>query len=379
MVITACVTEQGDDGDQSRNTAVFGPGATEAKPGEFPSVGVLSLLRGHALSKCTASLIAPDAVLTAAHCVIQDTDAPLPYELVQELIFAVNGSIYPAAAATFHPQFVTSVSRYLTGADADTRRLIRNRVDCEEANRDECNCWDCANDNPSALDSFGYSLGCSLCLAHRCADEIEACKQQVGNGASKTCRGYFDGRGTSPLGGREFDIAVVKLWKSVSGISPSKLGQAPVTAGQRVVLAGYGLPSSGELWKAVQTVFDVEANQFSMASDTYATPGDSGGPTFSEETGDQVGVHSGGGGGENGMLCRDRHPSDRHIRVDAFHSWIMNLAKAPVPCGARKQGVCRPTADCRTMGRDPIALTPSELESSGCQAGAQDSVVCCSR
>src|SRR5262249_29876630 len=61
LAATGCTQGQVDSGELT--TAIIGGQAT--LPGEFPATGALLYNRSF---RCTATLIAPDVILTAAHC-----------------------------------------------------------------------------------------------------------------------------------------------------------------------------------------------------------------------------------------------------------------------------------------------------------------------
>jgi len=107
IVATAC-TIDGTAGEASRAQGIIG--GDQSEPSEFPATGML-VARDHLI--CTATLIAPDVAITAAHCLAEappfgdfgftlDTDAGDGF-----------GDVVPVAVYHIHPGFDPGVNAYL--------------------------------------------------------------------------------------------------------------------------------------------------------------------------------------------------------------------------------------------------------------------------
>lgn len=130
------------------------------------------------------------------------------------------------------------------------------------------------------------------------------------------------------------DLAVVKLQSPVIDVIPSRLPTKAPTKGQNVELVGFGITSSdapisgGVKRKTQNTIAIVDALEISFHGGTGAVgnicKGDSGGPTFAQEDGQEViiGVHSTGS-----VPCGS---AGTDARVDAYKDWIIKAAKGDV-------------------------------------------------
>ncbi len=104
-------------------TAAAGPieqaiiGGDDSDPGEYPATG--ALVRGNSFT-CTATLVAPDVVVTAAHCLDGGGWGDLTFTLDADLTDSIDGRI-PVLASHPHPDF------HLQGAEY-TRMGRRNDV-----------------------------------------------------------------------------------------------------------------------------------------------------------------------------------------------------------------------------------------------------------
>ncbi len=137
------------------------------------------------------------------------------------------------------------------------------------------------------------------------------------------------------------DIGVVRLKEVVQGVTPSPLTNAKPKVGQKAVLVGFGITATGS-W-GTSGVKRVAGNIIAALPNDNITfsgsagingnlcSGDSGGPSFIKEGGQEVviGVHSTGS-----VPCG---LSGNDIRVDLYRDWIIKEAKGDV--GSTKDGV----------------------------------------
>lgn len=126
-------------------------------------------------------------------------------------------------------------------------------------------------------------------------------------------------------GGNKSDIAVVRLSKSVTNVTPMIIAnQGPVT-GEKVTLVGYGKTSEkaddfGTKRKATNVVYSITTQTYSLKGTSSGhgniCNGDSGGPTFIWRGNREVvlGVHS-----TKTNFCGY---AGTDMRVDAFYNWI---------------------------------------------------------
>jgi uncharacterized protein (TIGR03382 family) len=91
----------------SSSQAIIGGIASD--PGEFPATGMITA-RGRL--ECTATLIAPDVVLTAAHCLKPPTFGELGFTLDTDEADGI-ADVIPLAFTHMHPDFDESVEDFL--------------------------------------------------------------------------------------------------------------------------------------------------------------------------------------------------------------------------------------------------------------------------
>ena len=136
------------------------------------------------------------------------------------------------------------------------------------------------------------------------------------------------------------DIAIFKLDRPVTGVTPSPIYRASPTVGQLLTLVGYGYGGTGTTGsngdygtKRVGTtpIDSVSAKlitwDFSNNSESNTAPGDSGGPAFVSVGGVNfvAGVTSGGDQEDAGI---GDHSFD--TRVDAYAAWIDSIVGSSV-------------------------------------------------
>lgn len=95
-------------------------GGETAEPGEFPATG--ALVRGLRFL-CTATLIAPDVVVTAAHCLGGDGWGDFGFTLEENLTEAVT-NVVPAMITHQHPDFHASGNYTRMGRKNDVGVVI---------------------------------------------------------------------------------------------------------------------------------------------------------------------------------------------------------------------------------------------------------------
>ncbi len=202
-----------------------------------PTVGRIA---GGAEGHCTATLIGPKTVLTAAHCLTKKGPGFIVYPI--SVSFAGGLSSYEAKSAVVHPSY----GKY-----------------------------------------------------------------------------YYSG-----------DIGIVRLKQVVPDLSPSPLTNTKPKVGEKVVLVGFGISATGA-WgtagvkrMAGNTIHSMSNDNITFQGSSGKTgnlcSGDSGGPTFRPEGGQDVviGVHSTGS-----VPCGQ---SGNDIRVDLYRDWIIKEAKGDV-------------------------------------------------
>ena len=130
------------------------------------------------------------------------------------------------------------------------------------------------------------------------------------------------------------DIGIVRLKEVVTGINPTPLSSAVPKIGDKALLVGFGITATGA-W-GTSGVKRMAGNTISAMSNDNITftgsngtsgnlcSGDSGGPTFVKQGGQDViiGVHSTGS-----VPCGH---SGNDIRVDLYRAWIIKEAKGDV-------------------------------------------------
>lgn len=111
----ACALDGTADETRVASQHIIGGGVSD--PSEFPATGLL-VVAEHPV--CTATLIRPDVVLTAAHCLSDPIFGGFGFTLDTDATDGIDG-IIPAAVAHQHPEFDD-------GVDDFTDLAIRNDV-----------------------------------------------------------------------------------------------------------------------------------------------------------------------------------------------------------------------------------------------------------
>jgi secreted trypsin-like serine protease len=159
------------------------------------------------------------------------------------------------------------------------------------------------------------------------------------------------------------DVALVKLSKPVTDITPMRLNRSKPKVGQTVRLTGYGLIDGDDSRSPTRmqvgqfTITSVSRTLLGMSgrsprSDTSPCPHDSGGPYFSTAgNGDVVvfGVVSGG------PTCPHKG-ADRSGRVDTVASWILGVIGTDGP--RPKPSTAPSTVATGPAERQPFAARP---------------------
>ena len=130
------------------------------------------------------------------------------------------------------------------------------------------------------------------------------------------------------------DLGVVRLKQAVPGLNPTPLSKVAPKVGQQVLLVGFGITATGA-WgtsgvkrMAGNTIKSMTNDAISFEGSTGITgnlcSGDSGGPTFAKQGGQDVviGVHSTGS-----VPCGQ---AGNDIRVDLYRDWIIKESQGDV-------------------------------------------------
>jgi uncharacterized protein (TIGR03382 family) len=103
----ACAVDRTGDGTATRSQAIIGGDLSQ--PNEFPATG---MIMGEGVLVCTATLIAPDVALTAAHCLHPPPFGALSFTLDPDLANGVEAPI-GITVTHQHPGFDGSVDPYV--------------------------------------------------------------------------------------------------------------------------------------------------------------------------------------------------------------------------------------------------------------------------
>ena len=138
-------------------------------------------------------------------------------------------------------------------------------------------------------------------------------------------------------GGNKADVAVLRLDREVSGVTPIPIAMTSPTKGETIVIVGYGKTGEkgqpfGTKRKASNQIDKVTSTTYSMygssGSEGNVCNGDSGGPSLATRKGVEtvIGVHS------TKLNYCGWGATD--MRVDAYYSWIYSKAQGDIYAGA---------------------------------------------
>jgi len=257
IAVTGCALPDGQE-VSSRASAIVN--------GSLDNTAAIGVLIAGKNEACTATLIGPRTVLTAAHCVVNRTPVAFYHR-------SVDGRRYNASSVTVHPDY------------AGTNRA---------------------------------------------------------------------------------DIAIVRLEKSIDGVTPLSLARRAPLMGESVTLIGFGKTGENEgefgvKRRAENTIGHIDAQYFSFFAKGQGLgnvcDGDSGGPTLARRDGKDtvIGVHSTKGGrcGEQG----------NDMRVDVFRAWIEKQAQGDLTdadAAAPKVQLVSPAADSDVARKLTVSATAAD-------------------
>lgn len=279
--------------------------------GEYDETGLVRTERGLLSYNCTGTLIAPDVVLTAGHCVVDGhtTFTPQP----RAVSFAARST--PVTRAVVHPHF---------DADATTRVPLMMRL------RDP-------HDDTEAEAVSVLRHACGDHLAPNAAQIFETldvaslfgCILQLPEPVQASLQLSIDSH-------EVHDVALLFLEKPLLGVPNAALPSSSLAweGATQGALVGYGENSSswwrwltgqtyGERFSGTGAIYTIGKREiYTLPDPTRTRPGDSGGPLFVDTVDGPViaGVASRGdasresGAPFGGITC--------YTRVDAYHDWI---------------------------------------------------------
>jgi hypothetical protein len=293
--------------EQAQSNAVYGGEPTGNQA--YRAIGQLLLWRsGVGMSMCSATLIGPQAVLTAGHCL------PESQKEMRRMVFVPKSrplplgraEVYEAVAMVRHPEYAP---QYYLGTEL-YRRLdaprTKEEVAVAAATLDAC-------DAPEG----NYDANWQACVG-----DLPAGMKRV--------LGYPDHES------RMDDLAVVFLDRPVEGIAPVALARPGVNVcgeGDALGVVGFGRRHGSSLWRSrylerqhgrlrLNTYGDSE--MYLTHQGAMALPGDSGGPLLCEKEPGQphiAGVMSRLAVSSNNVLMSTVIAT----RVDAYIDWLATL------------------------------------------------------
>ena len=318
---------------------------------------------------CTGTLIAPDVVLTAAHCVEAIPEMRMDgysthFVLTDDVASGLNEQESMFIEYEAHPDYVSNFV-----LPASRMPVCNVPVDA----LDEKMCGDlkmCAdesdNDMESCLDSHWWNY------VHQCTAERVQSFSDCENDFyfAMGLKGLSDGA----------DIALVYLKTPIQGVTPSRVLQSSqadlLQPDTSVTIVGYGqrspepgAPDAGYKVEAESILTEVGYGEIKVGNDPSMPQqcfGDSGGPTFLE-VGDKsplvIGVTS------RGYDWGDCNKGGIETRTDIFFEWLDDRMKRACDDGKRNScsrgGTLVPEID--TYMNTPPALSIQEIDS-GCSS-----------
>jgi hypothetical protein len=318
---------------------------------------------------CTGTLIAPDVVLTAAHCVeaipeMRANGYSTHFVLTDDVRSGVNESESIFIEYEAHPDYVTDF--VLPASRMPVCNVPKDGLDeqlCSDLK--VCNGTN-GQDMHTCLNNYWWDY------VHTCTGErsksFGECEDEFY--FSVGMKGLSDGA----------DIALVYLRYPIHTVTPSKVLQASdsekLEANTPVTIVGYGqqspeagAPDSGYKVEAESLLTEVGYGEIKVGNDPSLPQqcfGDSGGPTFLN-TGDKnpvvIGVTS------RGYDWGDCNQGGIETRTDIFFSWLDERMKSACESGKRtscvRGGTLVPELDIYI--NTPTPMSVNEMDS-GCSS-----------
>ena len=318
---------------------------------------------------CTGTLIAPDVVLTAAHCVeaipeMRANGYSTHFVLTDDVHSGVNESESVFVEYEAHPDYVTDF--VLPASRMPVCNVPKDALDeqlCSDLK--VCNTTD-GQDMNTCLNNYWWDY------VHTCTGErsksFGECEEEFY--FSVGVKGLSDGA----------DIALVYLRNPIHNVKPSKVLQASdadkLQTNTPVTIVGYGqrspepgAPDSGYKVEAESLLTEVGYGEIKVGSDPSLPQqcfGDSGGPTFLNAGDDNpvvIGVTS------RGYDWGDCNKGGIETRTDIFFSWLDERMKSACDSGKRtscvRGGTLIPKLD--VYVNTPPVMSVSEVDS-GCSS-----------
>lgn len=322
--------------------ALVGAAADEASA--FTGVGLLVALRteGHAHVACTATLVAPDVLLTAAHCLPASMGADgwlRPAQGLTRLFWASATRPFPLGRQRTYEAVAGAT---LPGYDPNFWRLYEvpliERCPRTAHEREVLAAYELACGDGDRLFEAQDRLRCLTALPP----------------ALQRALGFADADWSAR------DVGLLFLDRPVVGVSPVRIASGtaaspPAPEGASVTVVGYGwserTPSPAWLFvhpwgtrrTSAATVFAVGKQQLQLEEASPVCYGDSGGPVLhlaADGATEVVGVSS-------AMLPRRARlcgPHATYMRADAVRSWVEATMAAACRDGRRSAAGCAASA-----------------------------------
>lgn len=318
--------------------ALVGAAADDAAA--FAGVGLLVALRaeGHAHVACSATLVAPDVLLTAAHCLPASMAADgwlRPAQALTRLLWVSATRPFPLGRQRTYEAVAGAT---LPGYDPEFWRLYEapliERCPRTAHEREVLAAYERACGDGDRLFEAQQRLRCLTALPP----------------ALQRALGFADADWSAR------DVALLFLDRPVTGVAPVRIAQGsdaspPAPEGAPVTVVGYGwserTPSPAWLFvhpwgtrrKSSATVFAVGNHQLQLEEDAPVCYGDSGGPVLrraEDGAAEVVGVSS-------AMLPRGARlcgPHATYMRADAVRPWVQATMAAACRDGRRSAAGC---------------------------------------